>query len=122
MSSEFTLAALAFVPGCSFVASYAPMTGIGEIAGLATVLSTARRLLRELRDKNLTDQHARLVQDASDVVADATDRLVAIQASLIDLQQTNQALQARLDEAGAWTKKLESYELFGRRLVPVPGF
>jgi len=57
------------------------MVDIAAISGLATVLTTARRLLRDLKEKNLSSQHAALVDQAMEVVTDANERLFAIQST-----------------------------------------
>ena len=88
------------------------MVGISEAAATATVLGTARKLLRELQQSSLAKKHQRTVNELLEIVADGQERLAELQAKVIDLQQANHDLRTQLDQVEDWQTRLSQYERF----------
>jgi hypothetical protein len=92
------------------------MVDVATFAAAAKVLGQARGFLRELQQGRLSDQHQLLVQQALDVVSDASDRLYQIQTEQIALLQQNAELSKSLAEIADWNSRIAQYDL-----VKAPG-
>lgn len=87
------------------------MVAVTEVSAAATVLGHASKFLSKLQQSKLATEHRTLVDQAMEVVADATQRLFSIQTKLLELQQENAALKQQLAAAEDWEKRLATYEL-----------
>lgn len=81
------------------------------ITTVGTVVTQARTLLKGLRQSVLSDDHKHQVEDALDLVTDVSDRLLAIQTFLLELQQENARLRAQIDNVTRWDERLAAYKL-----------
>jgi TolA-binding protein len=88
------------------------MVGVTEAAAAAGIFSQVRKLLRELRQSSLSEQHQSLVNQMMELVSDGQDRLAEMQARIIDLQAENQTLRGDLAVTDEWQKRLANFQLF----------
>jgi hypothetical protein len=87
------------------------MVGVTEIAGLASVLTSARSLLQRLPQNRLASEHQSLVAEALALVAEAGDRLLQIQTDVLEVQRENAGLIAQLEAADDWKSRIGGYTL-----------